>query len=424
MKFLVILICLIINYLWLKDTDRFDDSWFFWLRSRLNALTKNWGASTGTAPGKWLLFTLRLLPVLLVYAIPLLALGILLYLLSGWAYGVPLMLLHILVVLVAFDRTNAGRLTEEFLRRWRAGDDEASMLYLEQEQALATGAADSPERLATLFGQQLTYRCFETMFVMFFWYVLAGPVGVLFCYITYQLQGDKEARRDTYTNEQADTQDDTELGATQQADAQDDTQFGATRQANAQRDTEFGATQQADTQDDTEFGAAQQADAQDDTQFGAAHQADAQDDTQFGAAQQSDTPNNTEFDPAEQQAWWSTGINRLVWLLEWIPLRLVVITFSLMGNFVRCFESIQELLRDFIHRNPNDEILYACAKSALSDGTTETTDNATETPTATTPHFREQKAKEILAVQALLERSQIVWLVLLAFVTIILGLRF
>tara|TARA_B100000161_G_scaffold260817_1_gene228281 strand:+ start:563 stop:670 length:108 start_codon:yes stop_codon:yes gene_type:complete len=32
MKFLVILISLAINYLWLKGFDRFDDSWFFRLR--------------------------------------------------------------------------------------------------------------------------------------------------------------------------------------------------------------------------------------------------------------------------------------------------------------------------------------------------------------------------------------------------------
>ncbi|MGB0443169.1 MAG: hypothetical protein ACPGJC_10985, partial [Pseudohongiellaceae bacterium] len=96
MKFLVILISLTINYLWLKDFDRFDDSWFFRLRRLIEA---GFSRLEIKAEISWLV------PVVSVYAFLLLALLLLLQLANGILYGFITMLIHIWVLLVALDRT-------------------------------------------------------------------------------------------------------------------------------------------------------------------------------------------------------------------------------------------------------------------------------------------------------------------------------
>ena len=127
MKFLVILICLIINYLWLKDFDRFDDSWFFRFRCQMANLSTKISRHPST---RWVLGTS------LTYLIPLFALGVILYLVAGQLYGLPTMLVHVLGLLVAFDRIQPGKLAREFLEKWKAEDIQACMLYLKQELAM------------------------------------------------------------------------------------------------------------------------------------------------------------------------------------------------------------------------------------------------------------------------------------------------
>ena len=73
MKFLVILISLAINYLWLKGFHRFDDSWFFRLRRLIEA---GFSRLEFKAEISWLV------PVVSVYAFLLLGLLMLLQLAS------------------------------------------------------------------------------------------------------------------------------------------------------------------------------------------------------------------------------------------------------------------------------------------------------------------------------------------------------
>ena len=340
MNFLVLLLCLIINYLWLKDTNRFGGAWLFgwyggfhrWLDGLIEGRGKAESEAAtateadtaqpmqdipaGTPPS--LSAARGLLPPFLVYAVSLSLLGVLLNLLQGDLFHIPTLLVHIAVVLVAFDRTHPGRLVDGFLERWHAGDYEACLHYLEQERGPTGGDVrdmrgevdvNSPEGLAEAFGRQLTYRCFETMFVVFFWYVLVGPMAVLFSYISYHLQ-DYHLR-------------------------------------------------------------------------------------------------NPDGQPTLQ---W---LNRLVWLLEWVPLRLLALTFSLAGDFVRSFKSFgASLWKGLAWDEPNDEALYNYATSALDDK-----DDASRTA-ADPESRRETMADDILSLQALLERSQLIWLLLLAAVTL------
>ena len=333
MKFLVLLLCLLITHFLLKDASRFDDGRLLryyarfraWLdrllggASPAQSTTADMAAADSTHSTHSTIDTIDdpalppqptsvrlvryLLPLLLVYAVPLCLLGLLLLLLGDLAFSVPAMLTHIAVVLLAFDRSHPGRLTEGFLQAWRAQDDASCLSFLERERVSAA-AGDSPERLAGLFGRQFIYRCFETLFTVFFWYVLLEPVAVLFCIITYKLH-DYHGRRQAVPEQ-----------------------------------------------------------------------------------------------PTLQR------LSRLIWLLEWLPLRLLALTFSLAGNFVRSFDSLRDSFWSFAWDQPNDELLYTYARSALLE---EPGDG----------DLRQQKAGEIRALRSLLERSLFIWLAGVAAVTLL-----
>lgn len=301
MSFLVILISLTINYLWLKDFDRFDDGWFFRFRIRIEALCDR----LRTVRLRWIA------ALLLTYGIPLLVLLLLMLFLQGRLYDLPVMALHILVLLIAFDRTQPGHLAKEFLSRWNEGDEEACALYLQQELDIPEEETPTDcDSLSEFFSQQFVYLFFERMFVMFFWYMLTGPLGVLVAYISYQL-------RDSYRDEQA-----------------------------------------------------------------------------------SDKVN---------------VVSLLVNILEWFPVRLVALTFSLAGNFVRCFESLSQSFWTFDRNAQTASLLYGYARCALTGliSAPEEADGEGGDSSA-----RQQKAREIAALVSLLERSQAIWLVVLALLTI------
>ena len=61
MKFLVILVCLTVNYLWLKDFDRFDDAWFFRLSRRIESALSERNVDSGVS---WVV------PVIMIYCLP------------------------------------------------------------------------------------------------------------------------------------------------------------------------------------------------------------------------------------------------------------------------------------------------------------------------------------------------------------------
>ena len=312
MKFLVILISLTINYLWLKDFDRFDDSWFFRLH-RLIAVTFS-RLETKTEIS-WLV------PVVSVYALLLLALLVLLQLANGILYGFITMLIHISVLLVALDRTQPGKLASEFLTRWRRENSQGTLLFLQEQGLCAKDRAfGSDSEIYACFKEQLIYRCFEKMFIMMFSYLLAGAFGVLFAYVSYQLRDS----HDELQNE---------------------------KQVNL--------------------------------------------------------------------------IAGMIFTLEWIPVRLLALTFSLVGNFVLCFDQLKPRFLDFTQRsNSADLFEYAsCALSGRSGtGAVSGEPSPAQFDLSEEASERLEQAGEVEALQALLERSQAIWLVALALFTL-LGLQ-
>ena len=301
MHFLVILISLTINYVWLKDLDRFNDSWFFKFTAQVERLTAESAQSLSFG---WFI------PVLLIYGVPIFAVGLVLLLLQDVLFGTLVMLVHILVLLVVFDRTQPGKLAKDFLALWVSGDTSRCHQFLQEEMASGTDddIPGEPEALAAYFGKQLTYRCFEKMFVVFFWYMVTGPLGVVFCYVTYQLRDD-----------------------------------------------------------------------------------------------------HSRAMPAIAQHY-----NRvLLRVLEWLPMRLLVLSFSLAGNFVKCFAKFKQVLWDFSLDTDHADLLYDFAGAAL-DGS----EPSAEEDFAQDASLQSRIAQRIEALQALLERTQLIWLSVLALITV------
>jgi AmpE protein len=302
MNFLVVLICLTINYLWLKDVDRFDDGWFFKFRCKV----ENRAQSGDSASRLWL-FNL-----LIIYLFPLAVLLAALLALEGIGFGAPLMLLHVLVVLVALDRKQPGKLTTEFIANWQDGGVVQAKKYLEDEfESPELNATEGKQGLADFFSKQLIHRCFERMFVMFFWYMLAGPLAVAFSYISYQLK-----------------------------DSHSESQAAATIKT----------------------------------------------------------------------------VDLFIWGLEWVPMRLLALTFSLAGNFVLCFESVKRTFWEFSVDSDNAELLYDFSKSALSGMAADFEEEHSSEGESISPVGSE--IVRIRALQALLERSQAIWLAILGLITI------
>ena len=301
MKFLVILICLVVNYLWLKGFDRFHDRWFF----RFRCWIEDWFAKfADKIPLGWLA------AFVLIYALPLASLTLILFIATGRVFGLATMMVHMLVLLGAFNRTQPGQLAKDFLEKFRGGDMADCIDFLKQEfHATSLPGADDKDGIGRYFSKQLTYRSFERMFVLFFWYMCAGALGILFSYISYQL-------RDSHRERQLEKQ--------------------------------------------------------------------------------------VDF------------ISLVIQILEWIPLRLLALTFSLAGNFVQCFENVRASFWRFSSKTKNADLLYGyanCAASGMVINSALKEDEETEA--------HDNELAEIQAILGLLERSQAIWLSVLALITIV-----
>ena len=298
MKFLVILLGLILTATWLKEADRFDDSWFG--RYQL-ALRKS--VSKLKIDEKF-----RLLVALgAIYGVLLGAVMVLEALAEGAIYGLATMLLHLFVLLFAMDRTQPARLARDFLKSWSAGNRQGCVEYLQAELSLEAppNAADG-SALVGQFKRLLAYRSFERMFMMYTLYMLAGPEGVMFGYVSYQLR--------------------------------------------------------------------------------------------------------SELCRGEDQRL-AMPLEKVIAIIEWVPLRLLAITFSLVGNFNSCVSRLRRHLWEFSTTSDNAQLIADWARCALSEPA------ACEAQSADCDEAA--MSAEIEALSGLLERSQIVWLVVVAVLTLV-----
>lgn len=66
-----------------------------------------------------------LVAFVLIYTISLCALSLILIIVKGRAFGLVTMTMHILVILVALDRTQPGQLAKDFFEKFGGGDADA-----------------------------------------------------------------------------------------------------------------------------------------------------------------------------------------------------------------------------------------------------------------------------------------------------------
>lgn len=100
---------------------------------------------------------------------------------------------------------------------------------------------------------------------------------------------------------------------------------------------------------------------------------------------------------------------RFVHYLDWIPARLLALSFSLTGNFVNGFNRFWRKMADNM---PLPELLETCALAAINS------EARRQARRADQEHFLEAGRDELNAVQSLLSRSVICWLIILAVLTV------
>lgn len=103
---------------------------------------------------------------------------------------------------------------------------------------------------------------------------------------------------------------------------------------------------------------------------------------------------------------------RMVHYLDWAPARLLAFSFTITGNFVN---ASKQLLSFFSENKPVPELLDDCALAAISGA-----NEVRVEPTDKAEFIRHGKA-ELLALESLLSRSVICWVVVLAAVMIFSG---
>lgn len=176
MTFLVILLALLINHYWQRDTALFGDDWFVTLQRSLRARVQALDPEQ-PAPGP-------LYPLLLLCLLPLLLI-VLLFAVEGVLLGSVTLLIHVGLLLVLFDRVSLRSFTEAYLSRWRSGDFEAAFLLLQERRGqLALDNASDRDAVHEQFCRYIVSSSFERLFAVVFWYLVLGPAAALLYHLS------------------------------------------------------------------------------------------------------------------------------------------------------------------------------------------------------------------------------------------------
>ncbi|MBQ0743597.1 MAG: regulatory signaling modulator protein AmpE [Pseudomonas sp.] len=143
-------------------------------------LLGNWARRVAAAPArpKWQALGMLALPLLLV--------GLLLWLVEGIGYGVLTLLVHTFVLLLCVGRNDPLQaMTAQFEQAWERGDREAASLVAERDMSIR--AENSIELLVSV-RKRVVWEVCEGYLVPAFWYLLLGPLGAMAYRMLQQLQ--------------------------------------------------------------------------------------------------------------------------------------------------------------------------------------------------------------------------------------------
>ena len=106
--------------------------------------------------------------------------------------------------------------------------------------------------------------------------------------------------------------------------------------------------------------------------------------------------------------------NKLLWYLEWIPVRFLALTLGLMGDFSKATAPLKELV--FCPKTSTADVLRLCVLGALNNQSANAEDTAEETTKETTKETADETAalSQVADIVALFRRSMTGWLVAIA----------
>lgn len=174
MKFFVMLAVLLLrNFYGQKLTLPLDKTFNAWQVFIAKRLQQGLGSSV--------VFLLCVMPLVLL-------LWLLLWWLDGVYWYLPVLAIHLLTVIYALGRRCDLVWIERYIAAWRQGDEQAASYYAAEVlgEPLHESHQKNDGKLHARVISRLVVFAFDRLFLVLFWYLLLGPVGVLMARLTEQ----------------------------------------------------------------------------------------------------------------------------------------------------------------------------------------------------------------------------------------------
>lgn len=164
MKFIVLIISLGVLQYWGSARPMHSDAWYQDFLARL----RGWGLAS------WVLLLAGVL-------MPVVLLLLLLDVATGWLFGLPVLLINVLVLLYSFGRGDFESLLGKYRGYCKAGDFEAAFLFAREELEIGSDreCPTQEEELHRWMKERIIYLGFERWFAVIFYFILLGAPGAL-----------------------------------------------------------------------------------------------------------------------------------------------------------------------------------------------------------------------------------------------------